>query len=304
MKSKRLSLERKKSYAGYGYMIPLIFGLLVLFFPNMIQTVVFTFNDIKQVGGEFVRTSVGLENYTKAFTGDIRFKTYLVNNLVSLISQIPVIVIFSLFISVVLNQKFRGRIVTRTVFFLPVILATGILLSVENDTKILSSAVSESTQSAEGREMMSGITDMLSQIGIGQGLVEVIVAAANGIYNVVMSSGIQIFIFLAALQEVSPSYYEAAKVEGCDGWQSFWKITFPLISPQIVVCLVYTTVDIFTKPNTELDKYIYSQTYASNQYGYGTTMSLLYFVCIALIMGVVGGLAGKLIFGSGGKKHG
>ncbi len=284
---KHYSLEKRKARMGYVYMAPLLFGLLVLFIPNMISTVRFTLFDIELGTGSLRLEYIGAANYIRAFTADIRFKTYLVETIGSLVTQIPVIVIFSLFIAVVLNQKFRGRVVVRTIFFLPVILATGILLSAESTLESAGTAIgtSDTGALAGGQDLLGNITAMLSSIGFGETLTDIVVGAANGIYSVVMSSGIQIFIFLATVQEMPSSLYNAARVEGCDGWQSFWKITFPAIVPAIVICLIYTAIDTFTKAGSSLDSYLQEQT--SSQYGYGITMSLLYFCCIALLVGAV-----------------
>lgn len=297
-KKRAYSLEKKNAMMGYVYMTPLIFGLLVLFIPNMVSTIRFTFFDIElgATGGLNLRFA-GLDNYITALTNDIRFKTYLAETIGTLIAQIPVIVIFSLFIAVVLNQRFRGRVVFRTIFFLPVLLATGILLTA---TTSLPNATADTANTgavvAGSQDLLGNLTAMLSSFGLGESLINIVVSAANGIYDVVISSGIQIFIFLATLQEVPSSLYEAAKVEGCDGWQSFWKITFPAITPAIVICLIYTAIDTFTKSGSSLDTYINDQT-ANGRYEYGITMSLLFFLCIALIIAVVALIVRLLVFG-------
>ena len=110
------------------------------------------------------------------------------------------------------------------------------------------------------------------------------------------ASGIQIFILLAALQEIPGSLYEAAKVEGCDGWSLFWKITFPMVSPQLVVCGVYTVVDAYSSVSNTLSPYTEQVAFRLNQYGYATAMNFLYFLAVGLVLLVLGGIVSRLVF--------
>jgi len=194
----------------------------------MLSTVRFTLFDIELGTGSLRLEYIGAANYIRAFTADIRFKTYLVETIGSLVTQIPVIVIFSLFIAVVLNQKFRGRVVVRTIFFLPVILATGILLSAESTLESAGTAIgtSDTGALAGGQDLLGNITAMLSSIGFGEDTDGYRCRRGERDLQRGHFLGYPDLYFLATLQEVPSSLYEAARVEGCDGWQSFWKINF------------------------------------------------------------------------------
>ena len=120
--------------------------------------------------------------------------------------------------------------------------------------------------------------------------------AINGIYDIVVASGVQILIFLAGLQSISPSLYEASSMEGATAWENFWKITFPMISPIILVNSVYTIIDLFTNETNEMMKNIKSTIFNDIKYGYGSAMAWIYFVCIAVILLIVGGLISRKVF--------
>ena len=130
---------------------------------------------------------------------------------------------------------------------------------------------------------------------VGQGIIDVVAAAADQVQTVVQSAGMQIFILLAGLQEISPSLYEAAKVEGCDGWQLFWKITFPMIMPQLIVCAIYTVANIYVQTGGALSSYINMVAYNQNEYGYATAMSLLYFLGVGVMLGAAAVIIGALL---------
>ena len=295
---KPASLERKQSRYGYLFIFPLILGAAVFFITNMIMTFVYSINDIHIGEGGYTLSWVGFANYYTALFSDRDFTWNLLTSVGDLITDIPVIVIFSLFISTVLNQKFRGRVFARVIFFIPVLLATGIIAKIEDMNALTMGDRVVQTGTALDSFQMAGMQDLLSTINLPSALTDIIVGAANSIYRVVQSSGIQIFIFLAGLQEIPPSLYEAAKVEGCSGWELFWKITIPMISPLIIVNSVYTIVDTFTRYGNPMVSYISNITASSStKYGVGTAMYMLYFICIAVIIAVAGLLMVRVIRG-------
>ena len=291
-----MSLQRKQALTGFAFSMPLVLGLLILFLPNMVRTVAFTVSDIRIVEGGYELLPVGFVNYTRALSSDAQYILALKDELVKMLTQIPVISIFSLFVAVLLNQKFHGRGVARLIFFLPVLLSTGVISAVESGSGLLSFLENGvQIDAIEATQGNSFIRELMLSLNVGQEIIDVVTAAADQIQSVVQSSGMQIFILLAGLQEISPALYEAAKVEGCDGWQLFWKITFPMITPQLIVCVVYTVANIYVQTQGTLSTYINMVAYNQNEYGYATAMSLLYFLGVGLMLGVtalvIGGLA-------------
>ena len=121
---------------------------------------------------------------------------------------------------------------------------------------------------------------------MGAGVFDVIFTMIDSIYDIVMASGIQIIVFLSGLQAISPSLYEAADVEGCSGWESFWKITFPMVSPLLLVNCIYTIIDFFMKNDNKVMELIYQVTYQDMKFGVSSAMSWIYFGIALAFIGV------------------
>ena len=285
-----MGLKRKQALAGYVFLAPIIIGLLWLFIPAFIQAIRYSLSNIKMGAGGIELEFVGFQHYN-----DILFvnttSQYLVNSFRQAAVEIPIIIIFSFFIANLLNQRFIGRNIARTVFFLPVIAAAGVIGQ-------LNAGDLMETMFASGGKMDLGLASgavynyeslkqLLMDSNINQSFVSIILGAVDSLYHIVTSSGVQVLIFLAGLQSISPSLYEAAQVEGSNGWVSFWKISFPMISPLIMVNVVYTMVDTFTSYDNITMQYIRIFLYGNNNYAYATALSIVYILVIAVILLIV-----------------
>ncbi len=289
-----LSLEKKQARMGYVFVLPLIFGLCFLFIPNMINTVIFSLNDTQMTPDGYILEWKGLYYYSKALLSNPNFNKLLISSYGEMLVQVPTIVVFSLFFASILNQKFKGRVVARAIFFLPVIISTGVMISVNSSFDLVTFASGRaSLNDAVDAASSTGldITQLLTQLNLGESFTKFIASAANGVYDIVSSSGMQIFILLAAFQEIPNPLYEAAEVEGCSKWETFWKITIPMVSRQIVVVAVYTVIDSFTRNDSELFTYISDNTWSRSQYADGTSMYMLYALSLALVLGAIAGIA-------------
>ena len=234
---------------------------------------------------------VGFTLYEEALLGGTAFVSSLWEGVQQLVLNVPAIVVFSLFIAVILNQRMIGRAFFRAVFFIPVILATGMMQTIDA-MDILSDSVGNGIGGA-----MSGveeetdyenflgffdITILLSTMKVGAGLVTYVIQLVERVYEVINDSGVQMLIFLAGLQSISPAIYEACQIEGATSWETFWKITFPMISPMILVNLIYTVIDSFTKKSNIVMSYI-SSVYTTNDH-LATAMSWIYFLVVVVIV--------------------
>ena len=245
-----LSLLEKRSLSGWLFVLPFVIGIIFIYAPIIVTSIQVTFSELS-ISGEM--TWVGLDNYKYIFNEDPWFSITIVDGLQDLILQIPAIVIFSLFMAIILNQKMTGRAVFRAIFFLPVILSTGVIDRL-NSTDVFGSAVgsagggidNNTGEEAGGIVSALDIQQLLGSIKLGAGLVEYVTDLVNNIFDIVSRSGVQMLIFLSGLQSISPSIYESCQVEGASAWETFWKITLPMISPMILVNAVYTVIDLFT----------------------------------------------------------
>lgn len=293
---KRKNVMRRRDLAGYVFTLPFLLGLLFIFIPAIVNLFRFSLNDIEVLtaGRGYRLHFAGLSYYHKALMEDPKFNRMLVELLGTVLVQTPVILIFSLLVASILNQKFKGRAVARMIFFIPVVISTGVIAYVQNNW-VSVMTVSELGNALTGGEG-AGLYDILDQVNVGQGLISVVVSAAAGLNKIIRSAGMQIFVLLAALQEVPDSMYEAAKVEGCSAWECFWKITIPSVVPQIIICGVYTLISIFTATDTEIYTYISTQEFTNNQLSFAAAMNVLYLcvvgLCILIGAGVIR-LAGK-----------
>ncbi len=279
-------MERRPQ-AGYSFMIPLILGLLFIFIPSVYKTIVFSLNEITITGEGYTLDFRGIEFFKEALLENAQILPLIWNSLKTLLVNIPIILIFSLFIATILNQKFHGRLLARVIFFIPVLLSVGIIIRYDTALmNMVSSTVDTGSDSAMAS--LGNFSSLLSSLNFNKGLTDIVVNAVSNIYDVVKASGIQIFIFLAGLQEINPALYEAASVEGCNKWELFWKITFPMILPQMTINAVYTIVDSYTNSNG-IFRYI-QELSSQQQYSLATATSLLYLLCLGVVIALVLGL--------------
>ena len=253
----KLSLTGKKALSGWLFCLPFVLGILGIYLPIVFKSIEVGFHG--PMGNDPAFT---LNAYKAVFIdmkGDFVFLDTVKDAVRDLIIQIPAIVIFSLFMAIILNQKMTGRAFFRAIFFLPVILSTGIIDAIDADIHAGDVADGSTMDEGAGEAASSGLVStldiemLLSSVNLkftlGNttiDLVKIVTDLVNDIFNIVSRSGVQMLIFLSGLQSISPSIYESCQVEGASAWETFWKITLPMISPMILVNAIYTVVDLLT----------------------------------------------------------
>ena len=297
-KHRAASLEKRKARAGYVFVLPFILGIVLIYLPILIDSISLSFVERVSGGraGTYNYVFKGFEYYRYAFTGSPDFMAKLLKGLQQLIFEVPAIIIFSLFIAVVLNQKMLGRAAFRAIFFVPVIIATGLMDSINAADKIsaqMSGGIDDGSGSSGIINAMQ-VENLFREMAVGGELVGYVVNLVNNIYNIVNYSGVQMLIFLAGLQSISESIYEASRIDGATAWETFWKITFPMISPMILVNAVYTIIDSFTRSSNTMMTYIGNIGYGGK--GYAPAMYWIYFLAVILIIAAVAGVASTFIF--------
>ncbi len=291
---KKLSLRQKRMISGYLFILPFIVGFLVFYVRSLLMTGEFAFSKITidTVNGGYVLAPAGLENFRQAFFAHGSFKQTLTTSVMNMLIDVPLITFFSLFMAILLNKKFPGRFVVRAIFFLPVILnSSAIREALELSAQMMQGGVSG--QNAEIAETASSVLALdadyligvFMQIGLPASVMEYIVAAVSRINEIIQASGVQIIIFIAALQSIPGSMYEVAKMEGATGYETFWKVTFPMVMPHIVTNVVYTIVDNFGQSDVVTLAYETAFTKSYN-YGLSSVFSLVstLITCIILIV--------------------
>lgn len=286
-KNKLAGLQKRKAISGYLFIAPFIIGFLAFMVKPLFQSLYMSFSDVQLGAGQFKNVWKGLGNYNYAFQVDATFVRLLTEELSRMAIYSVAIMVFSFFVALVLNQKFKGRALVRSVFFLPVILASGVMLKLDSDNALMAAVAATVEVNAGGT---TGITDALQNIlrttGVGVRAFETLFDVINNIYDVAISSGIQIIIFLSGLQTISVSMYEAADIEGCTKWESLWKITFPMVSSLFLVNWIYTVVDFCMRSDNEVIDKITTYMNVNLNYGLASAMAWTYFVLVMAIIGV------------------
>lgn len=297
------SLDRRKARSGWLFVLPFVIGFVLIYLPVIFDSIKYSFQRISvQAGGGLDTEFVGWQNYEEALINDPKFAQTLLVGIQELLFDIPAIIIFSLFMAVLLNQKMAGRAVFRAIFFIPVILSTGLMESI-NAQNIMAEygeetdSISNSGQSTTA-ELVSAIDIeyLFSNMKVGTEIVDYVVSAINNIYDIVNRSGVQMLIFLAGLQSISPAIYESCQIDGASSWETFWKITFPMISPMILVNAVYTIIDSFTTDSNTVMKFIAAKYTQTNGNVISSAMSWIYFLIVMLIVGVVAAIFSGVVF--------
>ena len=299
-KRRGLSLRQREIVSGLFFISPWLVGISLFFILNMMQAVRFSFSELymDHEAGGFSLAAIGLENFRFALFVHGTFNRELVESLITMLVNVPLIIFFSLFLAMALNRTFFGRGIVRAIFFLPVIMAT--------------SAIQESMD-AVVRMMMGGVTSLppevaeqqagfnpltialfLIEAGVPPMLIGYIIDAIARLYDVLRASGVQILIFLAALQAIPASMYEVAQIEGATAYETFWKITFPLVSPLILTNVVYTIVDTFA--DSPVVSTAFNTAFLHNNFGLSSAMALISSAMACLLLLLVGWLISKRVF--------
>lgn len=292
------TLRARRAVTGYLFILPFIIGFVMFMAKPLVQSFYMSFCEVKVIGGvdpHMESTFIGLSNYEFAFTGDPAFNRLMTEQVYYMLINSVATLVLSFVIAVFLNQEFKGRTFVRAVFFLPVILSSGVMVGLETNNSLLS-GISTMIAESTGVNLTGALEDVLRLSGVGTRAFQVVFDIINRVYDIVIASGIQIIVFLSGLQTIPPSLYEAADVEGCSRWESFWKITFPMVSPLLLVNMVYTIIDFFMKSGPAiknditdvegvLDR-INNVLLRDYNFGLASAMSWVYFAVAALMIGL------------------
>ena len=274
LKQHHLSYTARKSLYGYGFISIWIIGFITFFLRPLITTIIYSFNEVQFVEDGIELTFNNFSVYRKLILEDPDLLRELLSCFTDLIYTVPVIVILSIMIAVMLNSKFVGKTFFRTVFFLPVIISGGAVLGIIRGDTAMSLMV-EGTKSGSMLEI-SNVQSLIAQFQLPDELSNFLISISNQVFNMLWKSGLQILLFLAALQTISPSIYEASKIEGASAWDNFWKITIPMISPMILLAVIYSIIDSFTDSNNVVMRTIISDA-SFLRYTQASVLSILYF---------------------------
>jgi ABC-type sugar transport system permease subunit len=295
-KNKLAGLQKRKAIAGYCFISPFIIGFLAFMVKPLFQSLQMSFSEVSLGSGNFSLAFNGIENLKYAFRVDPEYTRLLVEELGRMVVYSLAIIVFSFFVALILNQKFKGRALVRAVFFLPVILSSGVILGLETNNQLMATLAAQIEETTSGVSITAALENILRTAGVGVRAFEKVFEVIDNIYDVAIASGIQIIIFLSGLQTISSSMYEAADIEGCTKWESLWKITFPMISSMFLVNWIYTVVDFCMRSDNKVIEKIQSVMIDQMQYGRASAMSWVYFLVILAFIGISSFLISKEVY--------
>lgn len=308
IKKSRISYEKKKGLYGYGFIAIWIIGVIYMFIVPIFKSAWYSmcYTELVTTADQAAQrgmTSAGIYtewnnfgNYEEALFENQDYLPKLTESLGAMVPQVIVVMIFSLFIALLLNQKFRGRTFARAVFFLPVLVATGPVLAViKGDISTNGISSGEQFSALFQTDLVDELLQFLGIYNLNQQLTTTIQTITSDIFNLLWSAGIQILIFLAALQQIPVSAKEAASMEGATGWEFFWKITFPMISPMILANLIYTVIDTFIDSENPVMSIVLAQS-RGLRYGLSAAMAWIYFLIVAVALAIIVAIVSKFVF--------
>lgn len=294
-KIRKLGYQQRKAWTGRLFILPWVIGFVFFFAKPLLQSLYFSFGNIVLNAHGYIVEFTKLKNYNEAIFKDPEYIRMLVEAIQNMVYEVPIIIIFSLFIALLLNQKFKGRFLYRAIFFLPVIITSGIIITILKED-IFSSALRSGDLESSYMFKSSGLKDFLVQSGLNYNLVTYFTDIVNRIFDLTWKSGVQILLFLAGLQSIPSSLYEASDVEGATAWEAFWKITFPMLTPIIFLNIIYSIIDSFTDYGSNAMQYIMKAAFGDFRYGYSCTLAWIFFLCVFVIIGIINALLSKRIY--------
>ena len=281
---KKQGIEAKRSKYGFYFTLPWLIGIVLFFLVPLIQSIIYSFSKVKLTISGLESEFYGFKNFSTLLLKDALFTENLKDGFLSFLYSFPLIIILSLILGILLNQKFRGRMFFRALYFLPVIIATGVvieLIFVTRTGDISSTGTDESV-----RDSMISVSSIIDWFGLPTNISDYINSVVSKIMDLVWSCGIQIVLWIAGLQAIPDLLYEVSKVEGATKWEEFWYITFPMLSRVTILVAIFTAVELITAKTDPVmqQSIIFSQ---AQKYGEASAMLWMYFIVIGLFVGVL-----------------
>ena len=276
-------IEAIKERYGWICVSPWVVGLIIFFIVPIFQSIFYTFCNVKLVAGGMKTTWVGLANIKYIFQTDPKFADNLLSSIGTFAYSFPIIIILSLVLALLLNQKFAGRVFFRAIYFLPVIIASGVVIgTIMGSTSVSSTATTDEAVAAN----MIDVSQLIEFIGLPDKIGNYFQSAVNSIMNLLWSCGVQIILFISGMQSIPDLYYEVSRVEGATGWEAFWFITLPSLSRVITLVTVFTMVELMTSRTDKVITQAYSAI-STQMFGESSAMLWVYFLIIGAILGTI-----------------
>lgn len=284
MAKKQKGIEQLRSRYGLRFISPWIIGLVLFFIVPIAQSIYYSFCNLSMGDGGITSSFIGFTNYDEILNRDPNYLVILKDSIVEILYSLPVIFIISLILAMLLNQQFPGRTFFRALYFLPVVIASGVVITIlfEVNTSDVTNVGMDEAISAN----MIDFTDIIKKLGLPTQISKYLTSTLSNMFELVWNSGIQIILFISGMQSIPDLLYEVAKVEGCTKWEEFWFITLPMLSKVSLLVIVFTIVEQLVSQQNGMMSYM-TQKLASFQYGVGSAMAWFYFIVVGAVLGIV-----------------
>jgi len=280
---REIDLRTREALSGYGFIGLWVIGFALFAAIPLAQTLQYSFNEVTVTATGITLNFVDWANYTRALLTDPNFIHLLIGYAIETLVSVPVVLIFAMIAALFLNLNFRLKGVFRVIFFLPIVITSGPVI--RELTAQGAATVSIIANDPAVREFLFNLPRTL------RGPVEYLLTS---FIIILWFSGVQILIYLASLQKIDQSVYDAAAIDGASGWETFWKIVLPSLSTVTLINAIYTIVILSHFSENRVVRYIYDQTYdVRGGIGYASAMSFVYFGVLIALMGIVAFLLGR-----------
>jgi len=296
------SLEAKQKRIGYFFLSPFILGAAAFVVYPLVMSVLYSFGhvdiDPENVSAGLRIVEFTTDHYKSLLLEDINYRQMVLTSLSNMAVNVPVVVMFAFFIASVLNTKFIGRGAARSIMFMPVIISSGIVVTLgqaDLATRLMQAADKSATASST-ISVATAFESMLINMNLGGGVTQFLIDSVNRISTITTLSAVSIVIFLAGLQSISNSIYEASYIEGATKWEVFWKISLPMVSPMILLSVIYTVIESFTDQSNRLMQVIHTNFLGTTKFDISSAMVVTYSAIILLILGIIYFVFSKFVF--------
>lgn len=281
-------IEAIKQRYGYLFVAPWLFGIAVFVLKPLITSLWFSFTDVSFVGHGVGTAFQGVKWYRYLLVEDPDYIDNALASLASILTSLPIILALSMVLSLVLNQKFKGRMIARSVFFLPVIISAGpvmsVLASFSMSADLSSSFAASDTMQTAYMEVID-FQEILVRLNLPESINGLMTNYLSDTFNLIWSCGIQILLFVAGLQSIPEQLYEVSKVEGASAWEEFWYITIPMMGRTILLVAFYTMVQEFGSGSALVGSA--TVLLRKQVYDKSSAMLWLYFLAVGIVMAFI-----------------
>lgn len=284
-KRKKMKYKTSRALFGFLYVLPFLIGFLMFFAVPLINTIIYSFSNVgvRDEGGMSLSFN-GITNYINLFTTEVSKKSSTIIRVLTeenstILTNAPIIVIFSLFLALLANRKFKGRGLVRVIFFLPIVLGLDIVM------QMMTENTGGDLIATRGNGIFSqGIASylLIRYTDLSLSVINTVTSYVDNIFNLISQAGVQTLIYLAGLQSISPSLYEVAKIEGATAYETFWKVTLPSIANITFFVAIYTLVDLFLR--SSIAEEVYNFAFVKSKIGVGSALSVVYMLNVLALL--------------------